>query len=111
MNINLTQKEVDDIVISQVEDDAAWGKAIHVNRKVAFSLNLPDPSEIVSEKEVLSGEPVFRGTRVPISALLENLEAGASLDEFLSNFPTVKRRQAISVLELFKNSLSQLKTA
>lgn len=95
----------------QADDDGAWGKPIRVNRKKVFSLNFSQPSEIVSEKNILSGEPVFRGTRVPVAALLENLEVGVSLDEFLENFPSVKREQAVKVLELFKNSLSQLKIA
>lgn len=111
MNQNLTEKEIGELVISQADEEEAWEKPIRVNRKKTFSLNFPQPSEIVSEKEILSGEPVFRGTRVPVSALLDNLESGVSLDEFLENFPTVKREQAVKVLELFKNSLSQLKTA
>lgn len=111
MNKNLTEKEIDELVISQADDDDAWEKPIRVNRKKVFSLNFPKPSEIVSEKEILSGEPVFRGTRVPVSALLENLEAGVSLDEFLENFPTVKREQAVQVLDYFKKSLAQLKAA
>lgn len=111
MNKNLTEKEIDELVISQADDDEAWEKPIRVNRKKVFSLNFPKPSEIVSEKEILSGEPVFRGTRVPVSALLENLEAGVSLDDFLKNFPTVRREQAIQVLDYFKKSLAQLKAA
>lgn len=58
------------------------------------------------DPEVMSGVPVFTGTRVPVSALLENLEVGVSLDEFLENFPTVTREQAVSVLEHFKISLN-----
>jgi uncharacterized protein (DUF433 family) len=63
------------------------------------------------DKEIMSGEPVFHGTRVPVSALLDNLEVGVSLDEFLENFPTVKREQAIQVLEYFKSTLDDLKRA
>jgi uncharacterized protein (DUF433 family) len=111
MNKNLTEKEIDELVISQADDDEAWEKPIRVNRKKVFSLNFPKPSEIVSEKEILSGEPIFRGTRVPVSALLENLEAGVSLDDFLKNFPTVRREQAVQVLDYFKKSLAQLKAA
>ena len=111
MNKNLTEKEIDELVISQADDDEAWEKPIRVNREKVFSLNFPTPSEIVSEKEILSGEPVFRGTRVPVSALLENLEAGVSLDDFLKNFPTVRREQAVQVLDYFKKSLAQLKAA
>lgn len=63
------------------------------------------------DREVLSGVPVFSGTRVPVSALLENLEAGVSLDEFLENFPTVTRAQAISVLVHFRTSLNDISLA
>mgnify|MGYP001298846963 CR=1 FL=1 len=108
---NLTEKEIDELVISQADDEAAWEKPIHVNRKITFSLNLHRAFEIDSDKDILSGTPVFRGTRVPVSALLDNLENGVSLDEFIENFPTVKREQAIKILELFKSSLSQLKAA
>jgi uncharacterized protein (DUF433 family) len=48
--------------------------------------------------DVMSGTPVFRGTRVPIKNLLDYLSAGDSLDEFLAQFPTVKREQALSLL-------------
>ena len=54
---------------------------------------------IMSDPEILSGATVFRGTRVPVAALLENIEAGLTLDEFIDNFPTVTREQAIQVLE------------
>lgn len=54
------------------------------------------------DREIMSGVPVFSGTRVPVSALLDNLEVGVSLDEFLENFPTVTREQAVSVLDHFR---------
>lgn len=54
---------------------------------------------ITSDPEILCGETVFRGTRVPVAALLDNIEAGLMLDEFLDNFPTVTREQAIQFLE------------
>lgn len=63
------------------------------------------------DREILSGTPVFEGTRVPVAALLDNLEVGVSLDEFLENFPTVKRKQAVEVLEYFKRSLDDIKKA
>lgn len=63
------------------------------------------------DKEILSGTPVFQGTRVPVAALLDNLEVGVSLDEFLENFPTVKREQAVQVLEYFKSTLKDIKKA
>lgn len=51
------------------------------------------------DPEKLSGAWIFRGTRVPVSALFENLEGGATLDQFLERFPGVTRSQAESVLE------------
>ena len=63
----------------------------------------PDPKlgEIVQvSADVMSGLPVFRGTRVPVQTLLDHLEAGDSLDAFLADFPTVRRDQAIQFLEL-----------
>ncbi len=49
--------------------------------------------------DILGGTPVFAGTRVPVRILMEHLEAGDRLDEFLEDYPTVSRRQAIEVLE------------
>jgi uncharacterized protein (DUF433 family) len=49
-------------------------------------------------QEILSGQPVFKGTRVPIETLFLHLEKGVSLDEFLEDFPTVGKEQAIAVL-------------
>ena len=62
---------------------------------------------IESDAEKLSGTPVFRGTRVPVKNLFDYLKAGDDLDEFLDDFPTVTRVQAIGVLELFKVKLLQ----
>lgn len=57
--------------------------------------------EIVSVRpDVMHGTPVFAGTRVPIQALLDHLEAGDSLDEFLDQFPTVSREQAVQFIDL-----------
>lgn len=52
-----------------------------------------------SDPEILGGTPVFVGTRVPFQTLLDYLEAGDSLGEFLDDFPTVTRKQAITALE------------
>ena len=57
---------------------------------------------IETAAEILGGTPVFAGTRVPIRILIEHLEAGDRLDDFLDNFPTVSRRQAIALLEQVK---------
>lgn len=58
---------------------------------------------IESDAEKLSGTSVFRGTRVPVKNLFDYLEAGDDLEEFLDDFPTVTRTQAIGVLEFHKN--------
>jgi len=63
---------------------------------------------ITVDPQVVSGTPVFAGTRVPVEALIGNLEAGLSLDEFLDNFPTVERQQAIQVLEFYKSMIQKL---
>lgn len=51
------------------------------------------------DPEVLGGTPVFAGTRVPVQALLDYLKGGHPLDEFLDDFPTVSREQAIAVID------------
>lgn len=58
-----------------------------------------------SNPEVLGGTPVFTGTRVPVQTLLDYLEAGDSLDEFLAGFPSVRREQAVAFLEMAKDAL------
>jgi uncharacterized protein (DUF433 family) len=62
-------------------------------------------SVIHSDPEILGGTPVFVGTRVPVRALLDYLEAGRSITEFLDDFPSVTREQAIAVLEHAKQLL------
>jgi uncharacterized protein (DUF433 family) len=54
---------------------------------------------ILIDPEILGGDPVFRGTRVPVSSLFEHLESGCPLDEFLENFPSVSHNAAVAVLE------------
>lgn len=61
---------------------------------------------INKDTDVLGGTPVFSGTRVPIRILIEHLEAGDRLDEFLDSYPTVSRSQAIKVLERAKTMLT-----
>jgi uncharacterized protein (DUF433 family) len=63
---------------------------------------------ITIDPEIVSGAPVFRGTRVPVDALIGNLEAGLTLDGFLDNFPTVTREQAIAVLEFYRATIKRL---
>ncbi|MEX0728117.1 MAG: DUF433 domain-containing protein [Planctomycetaceae bacterium] len=56
-------------------------------------------STISCSPEVMSGTPVFAGTRVPVQTLIEYLEGGESIDDFLEGFPTVTREQVIAFLE------------
>ena len=62
-------------------------------------------SVVKIDPEVLGGTPVFRGTRVPVKNLLDYLAAGDTLDQFLDDFPTVERRQAIAALEVARDLL------
>ena len=64
---------------------------------------------IVRDPDILGGTPVFRGTRVPFQALLDYIEGGQTLDDFLDDFPTVAREMAVDALEHAKSLLvSQL---
>lgn len=58
------------------------------------------PAVVHSDPEILGGTPVFVGTRVPVKNLYDYLEAGDPLDEFLNDFPSVSREQAVAALEL-----------
>jgi uncharacterized protein (DUF433 family) len=59
-----------------------------------------------SDPEILGGTPVFVGTRVPLRNLIDYLERGHSLDEFLDAFPSVSRQQAVAALEAAHEALS-----
>ena len=56
-------------------------------------------SVVTQHPDILGGEPVFAGTRVPAKSLFDHLEAGDSIEEFLEGFPSVKREQVIALLE------------
>lgn len=60
---------------------------------------------IVQDPDILGGEPVFRGTRVPFTTLFDYLEAGEPLAEFLDDFPTVSQEAAIAALEQARNAI------
>ena len=55
---------------------------------------------ITADPSILGGRPVFKGTRVPVESLIWHLEKGITIDQFLEDFPTVRREQAIDLLEL-----------
>lgn len=64
------------------------------------------PKDVVrSDPEVLGGTPVFTGTRVPVQSLFDHLEGGETLDEFLRQFPSVQREQAVAALEMGRDSV------
>ena len=66
---------------------------------------MPEQRVIVVDPEVMNGMPCFRGTRVPFKNLIDYLEGGHSLGEFLRQFPTVSREMAVASLEEAKDSL------
>jgi uncharacterized protein (DUF433 family) len=57
---------------------------------------------VTVDTDILGGTPVFSGTRVPVKSFFDYIESGETLDEFLFNFPTVKRDQALQLLEIAK---------
>ena len=66
---------------------------------MGFITGMTKKSIVLTDPEIMSGEPCFAGTRVPVRTLLDYIEGGDSLDEFLEDFPTVARRQAVAFLE------------
>ena len=64
----------------------------------------PEERVIQSSSSIMGGTPVFAGTRVPVQTLLDYLEGGDRLGDFLEDFPTVRREQAIAFLELAKDA-------
>ena len=80
--------------------DASWNaRCMMCDMKVSDSVVQVDP-------EILGGTPVFRGTRVPVKNLLDYLAAGDTLTQFLDDFPTVKRVQAVAALDLARELLT-----
>jgi uncharacterized protein (DUF433 family) len=61
---------------------------------------------ITSDKDILGGRPVFTGTRVPVESLFDHLEAGVSLDDFLLDFPSVQKEQAVELLDIANKLLT-----
>lgn len=69
------------------------------------------PRVIERDPEIMGGEPVFVGTRVPARTLFEFLEAGDTLDEFLAEFPSVSREQAVAALEAAREAVVSVASA
>ena len=66
---------------------------------------------ITIDNDILGGQPVFKGTRVPVESLFDHLEAGVSLDEFLDDFPTVSKDQAVALLDIANKILTSKNVA
>jgi uncharacterized protein (DUF433 family) len=81
------------------------GQSLDDNRVM---LNWSYCREVERSPERVSGAWVFRGSRVPVQALFENLEAGASIEDFLKWFPGVQRQQVQAVLEYARQSLAEV---
>ncbi|MBD0370161.1 MAG: DUF433 domain-containing protein [Pyrinomonadaceae bacterium] len=65
-------------------------------------------SVITSSPDVMSGAPVFAGTRVPVQILMDHLKAGESIDDFLAGFPTVTREQVIAFLQEAEEQITKM---
>lgn len=65
-------------------------------------------SIITSSPDIMSGTPVFSGTRVPVQTLIDYLKGGESIDDFLAGFPTVKREQVIAFLEEAEEQITKM---
>jgi uncharacterized protein (DUF433 family) len=77
-----------------------------VTTKLSVMLDWTSCTAVERSQERVSGAWLFRGTRVPVQALFQNLEDGATLDEFLDWFPGVTRERALAVLEFAQASLA-----
>jgi uncharacterized protein (DUF433 family) len=66
---------------------------------------------ITIDNDILGGQPVFKGTRVPVESLFDHLEAGVPLDEFLEDFPTVSKEQAVALLDIANKFLTSKNVA
>lgn len=67
-------------------------------------------SDIQSDRGILGGTPVFAGTRVPAQTFLDYIEAGYSIDEYLEEFPTVKKKQVIRFLQELRGQITRTHT-
>lgn len=72
-------------------------------------LSIMQYGQVSIDPEIMSGAPVFAGTRVPIQNLFDYIEGGEDLSEFLDDFPSVSKESAVAVLEMAKKSLTSEK--
>jgi uncharacterized protein (DUF433 family) len=66
---------------------------------------MPDRNVISRSPDILGGTPVFQGTRVPVRTLIDYLESGDRMEDFLREYPSVSKEQAIEVMELAKEAI------
>jgi uncharacterized protein (DUF433 family) len=87
-------------ILSEAEDDFVAGAKFYERRPAGCGRRYGISMEKVATRdlEILEGEPVFAGTRVPIKSLFDHLEAGDSIADFLEDFTSVKREQVLAVL-------------
>ena len=78
---------------------------LEIGHPVLIEMKSMRSKAICRNPDILGGTPVFSGTRVPVRILIEHLEAGDRIDDFLDSYPTVSREQAIAVLEIAKTAL------
>ena len=78
---------------------------MYPDQGVTLAMSTTDKPVVHSDPDIMSGTPVFVGTRVPFQTLLDYLEAGQPLNEFLEDFPTVSKELAIASLEQAKEAL------
>jgi uncharacterized protein (DUF433 family) len=81
------------------------GRCDKLKRNVTGESMTDSEKVIISDPDILGGEPVFRSTRVPFQAMIDYLQAGERLDDFLADFPTVTREAAIEAIEEAKSLL------
>ncbi|MGP1685046.1 MAG: DUF433 domain-containing protein, partial [Giesbergeria sp.] len=77
----------------------------NIHQNALEGCSMKRSSVVHSDPDILGGTPVFVGTRVPVQALIDYIEGGHSLEEFLDDFPTVNRELAIAALEQAKDHL------
>jgi len=80
-------------------DGQDFKSGVVILKQVDLIRAMRKPSVVLIDPEIMSGEPCFAGTRVPVRTLLDYLEGGDTIDEFLEDFPTVSRDQAVALLE------------
>ena len=88
--------------------NSKFGGFTHIQNCVKIRCMKTETAQTVISRssDIMSGAPVFAGTRVPVQSLLDYLAGGHPLEEFLEDFPTVRREQALELLQKLKESLS-----